>query len=48
MSVEEIKQKILVKFGLAEGVATAIDEATGEILESREEKETKKSKKVIQ
>ena len=52
--VEEIKQKLLVKFNLAGGVeASAIDTATGEIFEdakenSREEEKGKKSKKVIQ
>ena len=42
---EEIKQKILVKFGLVEGATPAINETTGEIIE---EEKTKKSKKVIQ
>jgi recombination protein RecA len=51
--LEEIKQKILVKFGLAEGVAAQahdmIDPTTGEIMDEEvEEKVTKKSKKNIQ
>ena len=47
---EEIKQKILVKFGIAEGVpAPMIDEETGEIKEAHEvEEKTKKSKKNLQ
>ena len=48
--LEEIKQKILVKFGIAEGPATAmnevVDTSTGEIIE--EEKAPKKSKKNLQ
>jgi recombination protein RecA len=52
--VEEIKQKLLVKFGLIAGADTSsIDTATGEILEDsrengRDEEKSKKSKKVIQ
>ena len=50
--MEEIKQKILVKYGIAEGDMT-IDQATGEILDddmaiAEEPKKAKKSKKVIQ
>ena len=46
--LEEIKQKILVKFGLAEGAtAEMVDAATGEILEASEEK-AKKPKKNLQ
>lgn len=41
----EIKNKILVKHGLVEGMETAIDPSTGEIVE---EEKTKKSKKNIQ
>ena len=46
--LEEIKQKILVKFGLVEGAAAPmVDTATGEIIE--EEKAVKKpSKKNLQ
>ena len=48
--LEEIKQKILVKFGLAGAINTEIiDTATGEIMEGEvEEKVSKKSKKNIQ
>jgi recombination protein RecA len=52
--VDEIKQKLLVKFGLIAGADTSsIDTATGEILEDsrengRDEEKSKKSKKVIQ
>ena len=48
--MEEIKQKILVKFGLAGGINTEIiDTATGEITEGEaEEKVAKKSKKNLQ
>jgi recombination protein RecA len=52
--VEEIKLKLLTKFGLLGGVdAPAMDTATGEIFEdakenSREEEKGKKAKKVIQ
>ncbi len=42
----EIKNKILVKHGLAGGIATSVDMATGEIVEEVEK--TKKSKKNLQ
>ena len=42
--LEEIKQKILVKFGLVEGAALPeVDEATGEIIEEVKEKKSKKN-----
>jgi len=49
--LEEIKQKMLVKFGIVAGAAGAeiIDPATGEIKEAQpEEEKTKKSKKNLQ
>ena len=46
--LEEIKNKILVKYNLAEGSPVeSVDTMTGEIIEE-EEKTTKKSKKNIQ
>jgi recombination protein RecA len=47
--VEEVKQKLLSKFGLNGAVAAqSVDSETGEILENVAEEKTKKSKKVIQ
>jgi recombination protein RecA len=40
---EEIKNKILVKFGLAEGAASTVDESTGEIIEETTAKKAKKN-----